>query len=129
MRSEGMNEEAMSPEERFQKELDARLVQALERRPEAVMPAGFAPRVASQMPRRRPVLLRRTYYGRLMAVASVVVLPVLLLVLAATHFVHTAAGQAIEWVLYAQVLVLAIWIGIRWEGLSWIAIKPPHNNS
>ena len=45
----------MSAEERALAEMDARLVRALEARPAVEIPAGFAARVAGQLPERSSV--------------------------------------------------------------------------
>ena len=46
-------------------------------------------------------------------VASLVVLVVAFAAMAFSNFGRTAAGQAIEWVFYAQLLMLALWLGLR----------------
>lgn len=122
MYGEDMNpNEAINPEEALQKALDAKLdakiVQALETQPEVAIPAGFAARVASQVPARRPaarrtVLLRPTHYGLKAMAASLIALAVMLVALLANHFGHTAIGQAMEWIIYSQFLVLAAWFGV-----------------
>lgn len=110
--------EAIDPEDRFLKELDERIVEALERKPETAIPADFAARVTSQVPARRPVRLRPvlsrpTHYGHLAMVVSLVVLAVAFAVMAFSNFGRTTTGQAIEWVFYAQLLTLALWLGLR----------------
>jgi len=62
---------------------DSMLTAALERRPEIVVPTGFAARVAASMPGRRPV--RVTHYGRNAIYACILLLTAALAVLAATH--------------------------------------------
>ena len=89
--------DALNPEEAFQKELDARLVRALEARPETAIPTSFAARVASQMPARRPVLLRPTHYGQRAMVLCLVVLAVVVLGLALHNIGHTTMGLTMEW--------------------------------
>lgn len=123
MRDEGMNpgdmnqSKAMGSEEAFQKKLDARLVQVLETRPETVIPADFAARVASQMPTRRPVLLRSTHYGQRAMVLCLAVLAVVVLGLALRNIGHTAIGMTVEWLLCAQFVLLAMWLGMWRRGL------------
>lgn len=101
----------------FRKALDARLVRALETRPEITVPAEFAARVASRMPSRRPALLRRTHYGQWVMVLSLVVLAAALAAMVAGNFGRTPIGLAMEGVIYAQLLSLAVWLGIRRAGL------------
>lgn len=110
--------EAVNPEEALEKALDAKLVQALEARSEVIIPAGFAARVTAQVPARRSavrraVLLRSTDYGLKTMVVSLVVLAVILIALLANHFGHTAIGMVMEWIIYAQFLALAAWLGLR----------------
>lgn len=125
MHGEAMNpNEAISPQEALEKALDAKLVQALEARPEIMIPAGFAARVASKVPARRPamrraVLLRPTRYGLKTMAASLVALVVILIALLANHFGHTAIGLTVEWIIYAQLLLLCVWFGLRRAGMSW----------
>src|SRR5690348_17322692 len=90
----------VNPEEAFEKVLDAKIVQALETRPETAIPTGFAVRVASQVPARGPrasraVALHATYYGQRTVVASLVVLAVMLVVLLVNHVGQTAIGLAV----------------------------------
>ncbi len=110
--------------ERAEEALDAKIVQALEARPEVLIPAGFAARVASQVraPRpavRRAVLLRPTYYGLKTMAASLVALAVMLIALLTNHTGHTAIGMTVEWIIYVQLLAFAIWLSLRRAGIRW----------
>jgi hypothetical protein len=118
MRDEAMNpDEALHPEEAFQNALDARLTLALETRPAVAAPEGFAARVASLAPARRPVRLRcvlpPTHYGQTAMVLCVWILAAAMLVLAAYNIGHTAIGLTVEWLLCAQFVLLATWLGVR----------------
>ncbi|GGA75431.1 hypothetical protein GCM10011507_28490 [Edaphobacter acidisoli] len=109
--------EAINLEEALLQALDTKIVQALEMQPEVAIPANFAARVASQVPVRRSairraVLLRPTHYGLKAMVASLVALAVILVALLANHFGHTAIGQVMEWIIYSQFLLLAVWFGV-----------------
>jgi len=115
-------DEAISPEEEFQWKLDVRIVEALETRHHPPIPPDFAARVTGQIPARRPVrlrnaLLRPTHYGHWTMVASLVVLAVAFVAMAFNNFGRTAAGQIMEWVFYAQLVTLAVWLGIRRMGV------------
>ena len=110
--------EAIKSEDPLLQALDAKIVQALETQPEVTIPAGFAARVASQVPAHRPaarpaVLLHRTHYGQWAMAASLVALAIALAALVANHFGQTAVGMTMEWIIYAQFLVLAAWFGLR----------------
>jgi len=107
----------MTAEERALAELDARLVRALEARPAVEIPAGFAARVAGQLPERRSVSLTPTYYGRNVMVACMVVLGVALLGLALDRTGGTTLGVALEWFVCAQFVALAMWLGVWRRGL------------
>ena len=91
--------------------LDARILLALETAPRPRIPAGFAARVARQLPPRPTVVLTPERYGRLAAAACLVVLLVLMFA-----FAHRATGTSlywtsIEWIFCAQFVILAVWLG------------------
>jgi hypothetical protein len=93
--------------------LDARILLALETAPRPKIPAGFAARVARQLPPRPTVVLTPERYGRLAAVACLAVLLALMLA-----FAHRATGTSlywtsIEWIFCAQFVLLAVWLGAR----------------
>jgi hypothetical protein len=93
--------------------LDARILFALKTAPRPQIPAGFAARVARQLPPRPAVVLTPERYGRLAAAGCLVVLLALMLV-----FAHRATGtslywSAIEWIFCAQFVLLAVWLGVR----------------
>ena len=107
----------MSAQDRALVKMDARLVRALEARPAVEIPAGFAARVAGQLPERRSVSLTPTYYGRNVMVACMVVLGVALLGLALDRTGGTTLGVALEWFVCAQFVALAMWLGVWRRGL------------
>jgi hypothetical protein len=93
--------------------LDARIILALESAPRAEIPAGFAARVASQLPARPTVVLTPGRYGQRAALACLLVLLVLMLAIA-----HKATGSSlywssIEWIFCAQFAALAVWLVVR----------------
>jgi len=105
----------MSAQDRALVEMDARLVRALEARPAVEIPAGFAARVAGQLPERRSVSLTPRHYGRNAVVACLALLAVVLLALALRGTNGTALGVAVEWFVCAMFVTLAIWLGAwRW---------------
>jgi Flp pilus assembly protein TadB len=111
MRDEWMKE--VSAEEA---EMEQRLTRALEARPGVEIPADFAARVAGQLPKRRPIELTPTYYGRKMMVVCMVVLGVALLIAFVLHGVAVpAVVQVTGWILYGQFLGLVVWFGMRGE--------------
>jgi hypothetical protein len=119
MLDEGMSREEMSREEMDVRALDERVVRALERVPDAAVsiPADFAARVAAKVPASRPVSLTPRHNGRTVMVVSVVGLLVMLLGLAHVGAERSVYGRAVEWLLYAQFLALAVWLGTRSWGL------------
>jgi len=109
----------MSDEQRLQDRLlDQRVVGALERTPDVadLIPADFAARVARQVPQRKAVSVTPTYYGRSVMVICSVVLLAGLIALSASGPQLSTMGMALEWCLFAQFLVLAIWLGTRRRG-------------
>ena len=96
--------------------LDQRIVRALETAPEPQIPAGFATRVASQLPARRPVSLTPTHYGQKAMLVGMVVTLAALLVLAlnftALHSTSHATFGLLESLLSVQFLALAVWFSL-----------------
>ncbi len=91
--------------------LEERVVRALERVPEVRIPAEFAARVAGRLPVRRAFAARPARYG-LMAMRPSVVVLVLALVAVAMHAGGRGVfGIALEWVLCAELVALAVWLG------------------
>jgi hypothetical protein len=91
--------------------MDRQIALALEKKPEYQIPAGFAARVAGQLPVRRIVVVTPTRYG-LIASRIGVALLLLALVMVGTHSVsHTVFGVALEWILCAQLIGLSLWLG------------------
>ena len=123
MHGEAMNSnEDVNREAENEKALDMRIVQALETRPEVAIAGDFAARMASRVPARgaahgfaarRDVPLHPTHYGQWAMVASAVVLAVALVALLGNGFGNTAIGLAVVWIVYAQLLALAVWFGLR----------------
>jgi hypothetical protein len=109
-----MRDEGMSPEEALIAEMDARLVRALEDRPAASVPADFAARVARQVPARREVSLTPRHYGRNAMLICMVVLAVALSTLAMQGAGNSSLGVVWEWIGCAQLVSLAVWLGM-WQ--------------
>jgi hypothetical protein len=110
MREEWMNEENTPDAD----EMEQRLIRALETRPAVQIPAGFAARIASQLPARRPIAVTPTHYGRKVMVICMVVLGVALLAAFALQgMVVPPVVQVTGWILYVQFLALVVWFGMR----------------
>ena len=99
--------------------LDVRIVLALETAPRPQIPAGFAARVARQLPPRPAVVLTPERYGRLAAVASLVVLLALILA-----FARRATGTSVFWlsiesIYCAEFVLVAVWLAVRNAGYTF----------
>jgi hypothetical protein len=95
--------------------LEERVTRALERAPEVMVPADFAARVAARVPVRRAITVRPAHYG-LMAVRIGMVVLVIAMVVVAMHSAgRSFFGTALEWVLCAELVALAVWLGGVWN--------------
>jgi hypothetical protein len=106
-----MAERKMNPEgpsdERW---LDAKIAHALETAPAVEIPAGFAARIAAQVPPLETVALTPRHYGRNAAIVSVGVLLALIAV-----FAHRSMGSSLLWtsiegVFCLQLALVAFWL-------------------
>jgi hypothetical protein len=96
--------------------LDERIVRALETVRQPQIPAGFAARVASQLPAPRPETLTPTHYGRYaMVIGTLVTLAAMLLL--AVHPSGNAAFGLVESLLLAQFIALAVCLSVWRPGL------------
>jgi hypothetical protein len=114
-----MRDESLNPEDLSQsamEALDQRIVRALETAPEPQIPAGFAARVASRLPARRPVSLTPTHYGQNAMLLGIVVILAALVVLALHSTGHATFGL-LESLLFAQFIAFAVWFTIWRYGL------------
>jgi hypothetical protein len=114
MLDERMNEEQMGAGA-----LDARIVRALERSPDAapLIPENFAARVAGRVRVRRAITLKPTHYGRNAMVFSMAVLLVVLVMLAPGGRDRSMLGVVLDWCLCGQLIVLAMWLSVKRRGL------------
>jgi hypothetical protein len=112
MHDEPVNQHDLSPAEH----LDQRLIRALETVPEPKVPTNFAARVASQLPAGRPVSLTPTHYGHNAMLLSMVAALTALIALA-PHATGHATFELLEWLLFAQFIVLAVWFSVRHHSL------------
>jgi hypothetical protein len=95
-------------------ELDERIARALERVPVVTIPAGFAARVAAQVPMRREMAARSARYGLMSMRISMAVLVIALIAVAMHTTGRGVFGIALEWVLCAELVTLAVWLsGVR----------------
>ena len=92
--------------------LEERIVRALERVPEVTIPAEFAARVAGRLPVRRAFAARPARYGLMTMRISMAAL-VIALIVVAMHATGRSGvlGIALEWVLCAELVGLAVWLG------------------
>ena len=94
--------------------LEERVVRALERVPEVTIPAEFAARVAGRVPVRKEIAARPARYGLMAMRVSVVVLVLALAAVAMHSGGRSVFGIALEWVLCAELVALAMWMsGVR----------------
>jgi hypothetical protein len=109
-----LNFDAMEPAPPSEAELlEARVVLALERVPEVVIPEAFAKRVAGMVPARREIAVKTTRYGRNAAIVSMAVLMVAVLLIARGAAHESVVRMTLEWVLCGQLLVLGVGVGLR----------------
>jgi hypothetical protein len=114
-----MHDEPLRPDNSSQsavEDLDQRIVRALETAPEVQVPSGFAARVASQLPARRPVSLTPTHYGRNAMLAGIAA-TLAALVFLALHSTGPATFGLLESLLFAQFIALAVWFTVWRYGL------------
>jgi len=95
--------------------LEERVTRALERAPEVTIPADFAVRVAGRLPVRRAFTARPSRYGLLAMRISMVVLVLALVVVAMHSTGRGVFGIALEWVLCAELVALALWMSGAWN--------------
>jgi hypothetical protein len=93
--------------------LEKRIVLALETAPQPEIPAGFAARIARQLPPRPEIVLTPERNGQRAAVACLVVLLGLMLA-----FAHRATGSSLYWIslesiFCAQFALLVVWLVAR----------------
>lgn len=101
-----------------QLEIEAKVVAALQRRPEIAVPAEFAARVARAMPAKvHSRGASRPMFGRLAGYLAVAAMMAVLLALAWRHPAALEAGRgfvfAVELLLVAQLLAVGLWLGIK----------------
>ena len=103
-----MAEDKMNPQS-----LDARIILALETAPRAKIPAGFAARIARQLPPPATLVLTPGRYGQRAAAACLVVLMVLMLAFAHRANPSSLYWFSIEFIFCAQFVLLAVWLVAR----------------
>ena len=99
--------------------LEARILLALETSPRPEIPAGFAARIAGQLPLRPALVLTPGRYGYLAASACLILLMGLMLA-----FAHRATGTSLYWfsiesIFCVQFVLLAVWLVARNAGLRF----------
>jgi hypothetical protein len=109
-----MNPENPTPAEL---EFDQRLTRALETASEFRIPAGFAARVASQVPARPPLASTPTHFGdRATLLGVFVTLAALFWLVLRTH--PGPAFGYVETFLLAQFIGLTVWLSLRRHNLG-----------
>jgi hypothetical protein len=93
--------------------LDERIILALETAPRPEIPAGFAARVASQLPARPTVVLTQGRYGQRAALGCLMVLLVMMLAIAGKATGSSLYWSSLEWIFCAQFAALAVWLVVR----------------
>jgi hypothetical protein len=91
--------------------LEERVTRALEQVPEVRIPADFAARVAGRLPVRRAFAARPAHYGLMTMRISMAVLVLALVVVAMHSGGRSVFGITLEWVLCAELVGLAVWLG------------------
>jgi hydroxyethylthiazole kinase-like sugar kinase family protein len=98
--------------------MEERLMRALERKPAVDVAAGFAERVAGQVPTRREVAVPAAGYGLLAAWIGLGVLLLALVAVAMRSTGPTVFEVALEWILCAELAGLALWLGGMWKPME-----------
>lgn len=100
--------------------LERRILRALEAAPREEIPAGFAARVAGQLPPLPSVVLTPARYGRRVAVACLAVLMGLMLACADRAMGNPSVWSAMETIFCTQFALLAVWLAARgYASESW----------
>jgi hypothetical protein len=107
-----------SPAAAASRELDLRLIRALETSPIPQIPDDFAARVTSRLPAPRPLSIHATRYGYYVMIVSMVVLLVTLLMMARNTVDHSTLGLTLQYILCAQFIGIGVWISARRHNLG-----------
>jgi hypothetical protein len=110
-----MGEQRMSTADGGTNDLEMRVLRALEAKPGVSVPADFAARVASRVPARRLGAVAPARYGMIAMRVAMAVLVVALVIVAMRSGDRGAVGLAVEWILGAQLVALAMWRSGMWE--------------
>ncbi len=117
-----MAEGKVNPDSSEAAELDRKILLALETAPRLAIPAGFAARVMAQLPARPTVAVTPARYGYRMG-AACLFLVLALMVAFAHHGMGTSLfGASLEWTLFLQFAVVAIWLVARSAGYTLTSI-------
>lgn len=94
------------------RELERRIVGALETAPAVTIAEDFAARVRAKLPARQAVSVTQTRYGRNAMWAAVGVLLVALLAMAMHGAERSVVGVMLEWILCGEFVLLAVGLGM-----------------
>jgi hypothetical protein len=92
-----------------------RILRALEAKPEVSIPAGFAARVAGRVPARREAATTPARYGMIAMRIAIAVLVIALVAVSMRAGNLSPIGIAVEWILCAQLVAIALWRSGVWR--------------
>jgi hypothetical protein len=110
-----MVEQRMNDADDRRNALEMRVLRALEARPEVSVPADFAARVAGHVPARSVAVLTPARYGMIALRVAMAVLVVTLVAVSVRSGHPSPIGLAVEWILCAQLVALALWRSGTWK--------------
>jgi len=93
--------------------LDIQITHVLESLPTPRIPAGFAARVASQVPADRLITVKPTHYGRNAAIVCFIALLAALFVLVPHARNNSLSWLSVQGILCVQFALLAAWLTTR----------------
>jgi hypothetical protein len=94
------------------RELERRIVGALETAPQVTVAEDFAARVFAKLPARKVVPVRDTQYGRIVMWAAVGVLLLALFAIVMRGAERSVVGVTLEWILCGEFVLLAVGLGM-----------------
>lgn len=113
MQDLSFNSDPQTPDEAFESRVD----QALATAPQLRIPPEFAARVAALVPASRPIPTWRFAYARNSIILSGVALLLALLFLAPHAIAGSTYAIALEWILCAELSVLALYVALLGSSL------------
>ena len=102
--------------------LDARILLALETAPSVTIAAGFTARVMAQLPARPTIAVTPARYGYRMGAACLLFVIALMAAFAHQGMARSWFGIALEWTLFLEIVVIAVWLVVRSAGYTLTSI-------